>query len=181
MKKLFLTLTLLTSVISLDAASKDDHPCKQLAEGASGSTWGKMNAEVVLIFASLLKLSVPEKLIYTILIPAIHDLTEVEVNQLRNQALSLNISQQKALKVASTLNNGFYTIGTMLGIVGAAYAYYGQAGMAVEENIQKMLRLMVTTYSVSQLSAILIAYLAKSKTPVNNSQETTITYPVVIN
>lgn len=161
MKKLaLLTVALLSSFVGLDAATKDDHICQQVKEGSYGSTATKTILDSVLVLAAMTKLSIPEKM-FTVLLPFIHDLSETEVTALRNQAATLNLSQQQALSIVSKLNNGWYVIGTMFTMAGGSYLYYGSEAMQLDENIKNVARIMIGTYAVSQLTAAMIARYAQ--------------------
>ncbi len=164
MKKLaLLTVALLSSLAGLDAATKDDHPCKQMTEGASGSSCAKITYDIVTI-AACLKMGMPEGML-AIYFPFIHDLAEYEVNKLREEAEAINVSQQQALSIVSTLNNGWLIHGAMLAIVGGSY--YASNALSFtnflddKAGIRTTVQAMLATYAVSQLAAAGIARYAR--------------------
>lgn len=168
MKKLaLLAISLLFSLTVLEAASKDDHPCKQMAEGASGSSNSKVLFDVVTL-AAFLKLGMPEGIVISYF-PFLHDLAEYEVNALRAEAESLDMSQQQALTVVSALNNGWYIQAAMTAILGGGYFFYGNLDEAA--SIRAVLRTALATYTISQLAAAGVARYARTKNANNDSLE----------
>lgn len=164
MKKLALfTLVFLSSITSIKAAGKDSHPCVQVAEGLEGC--GSKIAENIL--GNKFKLA-PEGILL-LFFPFINDLTKYEVNLLRSQIAKLTPQQRKALQVAATLNNGWYTIGSLLTV-----AKLGSWFCKNDSDKENLAKFMLALYYISQATAAAIARSTYNKVTANYTPTTTV-------